>query len=180
MWAHTCVCSAYFWGGIWYPVPTYKPCAKATFRVEASGVSRLPPLALHEKHNILSLPFLALMSICMQNKIHFNTFKVLMCFLSSTEGISWLSSSEDSRLLQFQQMHLCLRHSTGASPKCTHRAPVISVTQDWLSWRLLFLWGDKSLYYSRVLGSVKIMANNGKLSIHVSLFLSCLLLTLLF
>ena len=53
MCAHTCVCSAYFWGGIWYPVPSYKPCAKTTFRVKASGVSRLPLLVLHEKHNIL-------------------------------------------------------------------------------------------------------------------------------
>ena len=44
----------------------------------------------------LLLPLLALVSICMKNKIHFNALEALLCFQGSTEGISWFKGSEDS------------------------------------------------------------------------------------
>lgn len=68
---------------------------KQTFRVKTSGILDYYHLKWYKENVTHSLlVFLALVSVCMYNKVHFNTLETLLCFLASTEEITWLLNNQ--------------------------------------------------------------------------------------
>ena len=68
---------------------------KQTFRVKTSGILDDYHLKWYKENVTHSLlVFLALVSICMYNRVHFDTLETLLCFLGSTEEITWLLNNQ--------------------------------------------------------------------------------------
>ena len=112
---------------------------KQTFRVKTSGILDYYHLKWYKENVTHSfLVFLALVSVCMYNKVHFDTLETLLCFLASTEEITWLLNNQLWGLM-FSRFSKRTCYSNCVLPKCKSRTYLADIGYNWFRMQTLIV-----------------------------------------